>query len=173
VGERKKEMAQSLSAEAKQIIIKQALSSNSKSMREIALANNIGCSTLHGWIQRVKLENKREANPKNPSDTSMTQAERFKHLQATSGQEDVMVGAYCRKHGLYPHQLAQWEADFMTNTTPSKKHPQPTAEVKALHAEIKSLKHIILRKDKVLAETVALLVLKKKAAQIWGDNEED
>ena len=161
-------MAHSLSAEAKQIIIKQALSSNSKSMREIALANNIGCSTLHGWIQRFKLENKLEANPKSLSDTCMTQAERFKHLQATLGQEDVMVGAYCRKHGLYPHQLAQWEADFMTNTIPSKKHPQATAEVKALQAEIKNLKHIIQRKDKVLAETVALLVLKKRQPKFGG-----
>jgi transposase-like protein len=164
-------MSNRLSAEAKQIIIKKVVSGNGQSMREIALANNIGCSTLHGWVQRFKSENKFEINSKSPSD--ITQAERFKHLQATLGQEDVMVGAYCRQHGLYPHQLTQWEADFMTKTIPSKTHHQPTAEIKALQAEIKSLKHIILRKDKVLAETVALLVLKKKAAQIWGDHEED
>lgn len=166
-------MAHSLSTEAKQLLIKKALSSNGQSIREIALANNIGRSTLHDWVQRYKLVNKLEISPKSPSDSSTTQAERFKHLQATFGQEDVMVGAYCRQHGIYPHQLTQWEADFMTNTIPSKKDPQSTAEVKELHAEIKSLKNIILRKDKVLAEAVALLVLKKKAAQIWGDNEED
>jgi hypothetical protein len=33
--------------------------------------------------------------------------ERYKHLKATFGETDVMVGAYCRQHGLYPHQLAQ------------------------------------------------------------------
>jgi hypothetical protein len=69
-----------------------------------------------------------------------------------------VVGAYCRKHGLYPHQLTQWEAYFMTKNIPSKNSHQPTAEVKALQAESKSLKHIIPRNDKVLAETVALLV---------------
>ena len=31
----------------------------------------------------------------------------------------------------------------------------------------------LVDKDKVLAETVALLVLKKKATQIWGESEED
>jgi transposase-like protein len=164
-------MSARLSEEAKQIIIKKVVCGDGQSMREIALANNIGCSTLHGWVQKFKAENKLEVNPKSPSDT--TQAERFKHLQITLGQEDVMVGAYCRKHGLYPHQLKQWESDFMTKTLSSKNPNQSSAEVKALQTEIKNLKHIILRKDKVLAETVALLILKKKAAQIWGDNEED
>lgn len=54
-----------------------------------------------------------------------------------------------------------------------QKHPQQGAEIKALRAENKELKHLLLRKDRVLAETVALLVLKKKAAHIWGENEED
>jgi len=45
--------------------------------------------------------------------------------------------------------------------------------LKELRAEIKMLKETILRKDKVLAEAVALLVLKKKAAQIWGVSGDD
>ena len=85
---------------------------------------------------------------------------------------DAIVGAYCCQHGLYPHQLTQWEADFMTITVQPEKH-QTHTELKELRAENKALKHIILRKDKVLAEAVALLVLKKKAAQIWGESEED
>jgi transposase-like protein len=165
-------MRKFLSEEAKQVIIKKVLSDNGQTMTEIALANNIGKSTLSEWVQRFKIENNIEPNLKSQSDESRTLVERFKHLQATFGQKDDMVGAYCRKHGLYPHQLTQWEADFMTKTIPEKQR-SGTAEVKALHAEINSLKNIILRKDKVLAETVALLVLKKKAAQIWGGNEED
>lgn len=104
--------------------------------------------------------------------TPITPAERFKHLQATQGQESAKVSAYCREYGLYPHQLTQWEADFMTSSSQSNKQ-QDHAELKRLRAENKGLKQIIVRKDKVLAETVALLVLKKKAAQIWGDPEED
>ena len=98
--------------------------------------------------------------------------ERFKHLQATVGQDDVTVGAYCRKHGLYSHQLTAWEKDFMTQKKPDNNQAQ-LAECKALRGEVKSLKKLLSRKDKVLAETVALLILKKKAAQIWGGSEED
>jgi transposase len=78
-----------------------------------------------------------------------------------------MVGAYCRQNGLHPHQLAQWEADFMTTPIHPKKH-QSNAELKKLRAENKQLKHTIARKDKVLAETVALLILKKKQPKFGG-----
>ncbi len=165
-------MRQVFSAEAKQVIIKKVLSDNGQTMTEIALAHNIGCSTLSEWVKRFKSENRYETKPTSAAHASLTLAERFKHLQATYGQDDVMIGAYCRTHGLYPHQLTQWEADFMTSPILEKQSPY-RAEVKALHAEIKSLKHLLLRKDKVLAETVALLVLKKKAAHIWGDSEDD
>lgn len=60
----------------------------------------------------------------------------------------------------------------MTNSPPSSKQ-QPSFEIKALQTEVKELKKTIMLKDKVLAETMALLILKKKAAQIWGDSEDD
>ena len=160
-----------ISAEAKLAIVKKALSRSGQSISEIASENNIGLSTLNKWVRRFKLDGHIEADQKNESDTSLTPAERFKHLQAISGLESDKVSAYCRKHGLYPHQLTQWETEFMTKTI------KPTdlkikVENKALRAENKALNRIIVRKDKVLAETVALLVLKKKAAQIWGESEE-
>ncbi len=37
---------------------------------------------------------------------------------------------------------------------------------------VKHLERELHRKDKALAETVALLVLRKKAQAIWGDAEE-
>jgi hypothetical protein len=42
-----------------------------------------------------------------------------------------------------------------------------------LKAQIKELKSDLYRKDKALAETSALLVLKKKANLIWGDGKDD
>ena len=163
-----------LSHDAKQAIIKKVLSKNGQTVAEIAKENNIGLSTLGKWVKRCKAENSITCeNESLAVDLSVsTLAGRFKHLQATFGQESGMVGAYCRKHGLYPHQLLQWEADFM-KAPDHTKQPKNTTEVKELRAEIKALNQIIMRKDKVLAETVALLVLKKKAAHIWGEAEED
>jgi hypothetical protein len=38
---------------------------------------------------------------------------------------------------------------------------------------IRELERDLRRKDKALAETAALLVLKKKAQAIWGDEDDD
>lgn len=48
-----------------------------------------------------------------------------------------------------------------------------TVELKALRNENKLLKQELRRKDSALAETAALLVLKKKATLIWGGLEDD
>jgi len=39
--------------------------------------------------------------------------------------------------------------------------------------KIRQLEREILRKDKALAETAALLVLQKKVQAIWGDEDDD
>lgn len=162
-----------ISGAAKEAIIEKALRRNGQNLGLIAQENNIGLSTLNKWLRGFKSSNTIDTdhNRKSGGVKSDVLAARFKHLLATYGQDTVMVGAYCRKNGLYPHQLIEWEADFMkTSSTPVF---EINAELKELRTEVKTLKKIIMRKDKVLAETVALLVLKKKVAQIWGDNGED
>ena len=42
-----------------------------------------------------------------------------------------------------------------------------------LTTEINELKKDLNRKDKALAEVSALLIMKKKANFLWGDNEDD
>lgn len=154
---------------SKQAIINKALNRGNQTLSAVALANNVAYGTLSHWLHASRYL----ANNSNKKVGGLIgSGERYKHLRATFGQEDVMVGAYCRKHGIYPHQLVQWETEFMSNSIPLSKQ-QPSVEIKALQTEIKSLKKMIMIKDKVLAETMALLILKKKAAQIWGDNEDD
>lgn len=56
-------------------------------------------------------------------------------------------------------------------TPPSNKTVK--SDSKQLKQEIKQLQKELNRKDKALAETAALLVLKKKADALWGFNEDD
>ena len=82
------------------------------------------------------------------------------------------LGVYCREHGIYSFQLTQWKNAFMTQPKVDKQKPNAD-EMKALITENKQLKQEIRRKDSALAETAALLVLKKKASLIWGELEDD
>jgi len=154
---------------AKQAIIHKALNRGKQTLAEIASSNNVALGTLSHWLYKSKCSPKKSTSIKIDGLTGI--GDRYKHLKATFGEEDAKVGAYCRKHGLYPHQLAQWETEFMSDSPPVTKQ-QPGLEIKALQIEVKDLKKIIMLKDKVLAETMALLILKKKAAQIWGDSED-
>ena len=52
---------------------------------------------------------------------------------------------------------------------PTRSSKKPTAEV----LRVRELERELARKDKALAETAALLVLKKKARAIWGDEADD
>ena len=59
-------------------------------------------------------------------------------------------------------------AKELTKDTSSMDH-----EARSLRQENRDLKKELRRKEKALAETAALLVLKKKAASIWGEPEDD
>jgi transposase len=158
-----------ISEEAKQAIVKKALCSDRRSRIEIARSHNVGFSTLWKWIKRYKASDIISTGVQ--SNKPLSSSERFRHIQATYGLEDAALGAYCRKHGFYSHQIQQWKEDFMSKNSELKNQNQ-VLELKKLRVENKELKQELHRKDKALSETAALLILKKKASQIWGDVED-
>ena len=95
----------------------------------------------------------------------------MQHIIATASLDEAAIGVYCRERGLYTHQLEAWKTDFMKENN-SKDHQALLAEMKVLRSENKMLKQDIRRKDRALAETAALLILKKKAEELWGDPED-
>ena len=161
-----------ISIETKEAIVKQALQKKDKNLSEIAAANNIGYSTLQKWLRAV-----REGRPLGRSyadgkTNSISKPDQFRHLLATANLDESALGGYCRQHGLYSHQLTTWKESFMSNSNQAK-HAKQLEELKKVKTENKTLKKDLRRKEKALAEASALLVLKKKADLIWGENEDD
>lgn len=81
---------------------------------------------------------------------------------------------YCRRKGIFPEQLAQWRAaceaanDWDRQATQTLRNEQKSSQKR-----IKELERELHRKEKALAETAALLVLRKKVQAIWGDPEDE
>lgn len=156
--------------------VKRALSRNyGTSVNDMAESLGIANSTLHGWIKAMKNKELREPSSrggfeeKNPC--QWTPEERFTAIIETSKLSEEEIAGYCRKKGIFPHHLKDWKADFIKSSKPeSHKDKQ---ETKRLKSEIKNLSTELRRKEKALAETAALLVLKKKVEGLWGINEED
>ena len=159
-----------LSIEAKEAIVLKAVNRGSKSLVEIARANNVGLSTLQRWLQRFRRGEPLGAKSVTAaSQGNLSKEERFTHLLATHGLDDIALGKYCREQGLYSHQLVQWRHAFL-NAKVDETSQQNKTRLNALTAENKRLKTDLNYKEKALAEASALLILKKKADLIWGGN---
>jgi transposase-like protein len=104
-----------VSTELREKIIAKTINRGPKSLREIADENNIGLSTLNNWLHRWRASGKscesQGLHAKIAGDLSME--EKFNHLLASNNLEAIELGKYCRKHGLYTHQLLEWRKLFI------------------------------------------------------------
>jgi len=90
----------------------------------------------------------------------------------TASLNEVELGEYCRRKGLFPQQISAWREICAQAHAPlapkadRKKLRIQTQEIKRLEAELR-------RKEKALAETAALLVLQKKVRALWEEPEDE
>jgi transposase len=90
----------------------------------------------------------------------------------TGAMSDEEKGCWCRQRGIFMHHLEQWKKDVI-NGGNMKVSTSVYSEIRDLKKENAVLKKELQRKEKALAETAALLVLKKKADCIWGELKDD
>nr|WP_319393414.1 transposase [uncultured Desulfobacter sp.] len=159
------------SVQLKQTVLQKVFSGN-KTHIQISKEFGIGRSTIGKWLRDYRKGDsiKVQSTEKRPKD--WTAEERISALITTGAMSPEEQSAWCRQHGIFSHHLQQWKQDAVTSmTTSPRKGPSETE--KQLQKELSALKKDLIRKEKALAETAALLVLKKKAQAIWGEPEED
>ena len=154
--------------------VKKALNrSDVTTIQNVADELGVGNSTLGKWIIKSRnneldaLSSETMTQEKRPQD--FTLEERLNLIIRSSSLEESAINQLCREEGIFAHHIKQWTDDFTLNHD----HPVSSKENKQLKAEIKTLRREINRKDKALAETAALLVLKKKVHAIWGSDEDN
>jgi transposase len=101
---------------------------------------------------------------------------RLQAVITTAAMPEATKNGWCRSNGVYPQELDAWRVSAMQALAEPEGakarlvSPQDTKEHKR---RIKVLEREILRKDRALAETAALLVLSKKAAAIFNRDEDE
>jgi DNA-binding transcriptional MerR regulator len=131
------------------------------------VAQEIGVSvdTLERW--------RSEALAAPPGDRVWTAAARFEAVLTTASMDEEARGAWCRKNGVYPQELAKWREaakEALADPEDARATPQQT---KRDRRRIKELERDLRRKEKALAETAALLVLSKKLEAIFNKDEDE
>lgn len=88
---------------------------------------------------------------------------------------DADLGEFLRKRGLHTAQLEEWRRIAAEGARVALSHGKKRApeRSKGDPRRIRELERELLRKDRALAELVALLALKKKLELLWGDEGEN
>ena len=73
--------------------------------------------------------------------------------------DDMARAGWCREHGVFEHQLAQWHQEFCTPAVPASR--ETSGAFRELQRQHDQLQRELRRKEKALAEVAALLVLQK------------
>ena len=100
--------------------------------------------------------------------------DKFTVVLETANLTEIEFSEYCRKKGIYPEQVKEWkEACMNANNAEKEQNSKAGKELREERRQKEKLEKELRRKEKALAETAALLVLRKKADAIWGTDEED
>jgi transposase len=137
----------------------------STSIDVVAREVGIGADTLERW---------REDSRSRPAlGRAWTAGSRFEAVVTTAAMNEADKSGWCRTHGVYPEELAKWRASATTAlAAPEEQRASPQA-TRHDRKRIKELERELLRKDRALAETAALLVLSKKVQAIFNKGEDE
>lgn len=162
-------MVRARSSEEYKISVLKRLVESSLSFRQFAIEEGIAPATLHKWKVRYNIE-KAKSSVSRSSDRWSSQ-EKFTVVLECATLTEIELGAYCRRRGLYPEQVALWKQACMQGTMKnSDQQKKAKSDSAADKKRIKELERELARKDKALAEAAALLVLGKKLDTLRGDN---
>jgi transposase-like protein len=126
-------------------------------------------TTLSRWLRRAgKVEGMRQKS-KRPQD--WTAQEKLEAVIEAEGLSEEELGAFLRRQGLHRAHLERWRAAMRSALDGPAKRKRPGKSPEA--RKVRELEKELQRKEKALAEASALLVLKKKAQAIWGDEDDD
>jgi len=159
------------SLQLKDAVVRKALEAE-KGQEAIAKEFGVSRSSVQNWLREYRLSGAKQVAEREKRPQDWTAEERFTAVLETHGLSEQELGMWCRQHGLHTHQLEQWRRDAMAASAGDHRREEQ-AELKRLRQHNQQLKKELRRKEKALAETSALLVLKKKADLIWGDGEDD
>ena len=99
-----------------------------------------------------------------------TPAARLEAVITTAAMDEATRSAWCREQGLYPAELEAWKHDAIAGL--GEPRAASAVEARQDRRRVKELERELHRKDKALAETAALLVLRKKLDAVFHDGED-
>jgi len=150
-----------------------------------ALSKEVGVPqpTLSKWLRdaaTVASVSKKKSRPKKSSTAAASRTgawsaeEKVRVVMESARLADAELGSFLRREGLHEEDLVRFREDVraaaVAGLTATKKPRGATTEEQR---RIKELERDLKRSQAALAETAAILVLRKKAVALWGEEGDD
>lgn len=153
----------------KQSVLRRVLPPNNESVVSVSDELGVTANSIYLWIKKagngtLNRDGEVAPNKRGPR-------EKFRLLLESKSLDPEKQGEWLREHGLHSEHINQYEQELREIV--EDKNEKMKEEMRILKQQNKELKKELRRKDKALAETAALLTLKKKAEEIWGDDEDE
>lgn len=161
------------SKEFKDAIIKRMMPPQNESVVSISRETGVSENTLYQWKRKARANG--FAVPAGEEESEKwTTHDKFLIVVETVAMSEVELAEYCRSKGLFVEQVQAWrDACMQANGGVAQEAAKLHRSNKEKDKQIKKLNSELKRKEAALAETAALIVLKKKAQAIWGANEDE
>jgi transposase len=159
--------------EMKESILKRMMPPYNESVSQISQELGITEPTLYKWRKEARIAG--NPTPGNGQASEQWSSEdKFLVVMETYAMNQADLAEYCRKKGLYKEQIEAWrESCLNANGREPTQTKQLNQELKEEKRKAKTLEKDLRKKEKALAEAAALLLLRKKAQAIWGDQEDE
>lgn len=162
-------MTSKYSEELRARMVAKLMAPGGPSAGALAAETGIGQTTLSKWVRdaRVELPGSEDTpQAKRPQDWGAE--ERLELVLEASGLQEAELGVFLRRRGVPLVLYRQWRQAALEALGANSRIKRSSPE----RRRIQDLERELQRKEKALAEAAALLILKKKAQQIWGDEDE-
>lgn len=163
----------SYSSEMKETMVRKLCLPGGPSALQLSKQTGISQTALSRW--------KREFGSPEPmskrQSVEWTAEQRLQAVNETGSMNEQELGAYLRKSGLHSTDLDAWKKEiaeaFIASGKKPRGRPRKDPELVAAEEKIKKLERDLRRKEKALAEQTTLVMLQKKAQEIWAKYEDD
>ena len=157
--------------ELREHCVRRLLGPNPPLVVRLAEETGIPRCTLSRWKSaalRASSSGDEMASKKDTRPSQWSASERLRVVVQTSSLSEAELGEYLRREGLHAATVESWRQGALAGL--SGQSAQPSRPV--VSRRERELERELRRKEKALAETAALLVLQKKARQLFGEDED-
>jgi len=146
-------------------MLRRLIGPDAVSANALAREVGVGQTMLSRWLRESRSVEPMSSSKKKKQ---WTGAEKLRVVIEARGLSETDLGALLRREGLHESDLLAWQAAAEAALSPGRR-VAASPEAQRDQRRIQELERELRRKEAALAETAALLVLKKKVQEIWGD----